>query len=632
MGNRRRRLCLGLLGSLVLLPLTAALAAGADPLETPLRTEPEGEYGLVRIRLRDPRQGPDLGELLLPLRAGRPVTAYCTYAEACMLDVSALEYAPAKITGTIKGHRVIDRNQVGGRLEITLDLQTKQGRHSGTHRLVTDGKNGSTVTVEGTAEGRLETADALRTNNSLATGQSWPSYRGPTANMIAGPQPRLVDSLDQARLVWAGERRIPTASGMVPRGMALNHLLNGGGATPVMADDRIFLWFHEDDPELKDPAVVERIEAARKEGRFHVPDKAAVLADDVVICLDARTGALLWEVRFDKSCLSNQEHKQGINNYTPVHRDGHLVVVTGSDRLVCLDARTGQVRWRTARNAAYDKWMAATVQKPAYQGSKFELRGYGYAPLIVAGLVVRPVGTTLVACDLKTGEERWQLKGATTKDDDLAVWRHQGQEYIVACGYRDASLVDPRKGAVVYKMPGHFNTFFCSPTLAGDWLVGESTVTNYNGSRLRAFRLGAEKADLVWEKPNEGAFVYSPYAVPIIRPPLVYLGERSGFLAVKLEDGSVAWKGEPVTFGSGHMIDLGTHLLFVQDGKHGNPVFMIQPFGVDGSLARKQQASWSPGLRAVTSYHHWMTSPVVDGRWYIRGAETIMCYDLRQQP
>ena len=103
--------------------------------------------------------------------------------------------------------------------------------------------------VEGSVTGRILTADRLHRDQAIAPEADWPQWEGPHGDCIARETgAKLIEDLLQARLVWKSETATPAAPGSskdIPRTMRDAPFLPycGGGATPVIGDNKVFLRY-----------------------------------------------------------------------------------------------------------------------------------------------------------------------------------------------------------------------------------------------------------------------------------------------------------------------------------------------------------------------------------------------------
>lgn len=119
-----------------------------------------------------------------------------------------------------------------------------------------------------------------------------------------------------------------------------------------------------------------------------------------VLCLDARTGEEIW--KHEHECDYTISYPAG-PRCTPTVDEGRVFTLGAMGDLFCLDAESGKVIWSKNLPQAY--------------GAQVPLWGYAGHPLVYKNLLICTAGgqgSTVVALDKKTGEEVW--KSLTTPE------------------------------------------------------------------------------------------------------------------------------------------------------------------------------------------------------------------------
>jgi outer membrane protein assembly factor BamB len=161
-----------------------------------------------------------------------------------------------------------------------------------------------------------------------------------------------------------------------------------------------FLWRKPIHGGFAGPAVAD--------GRVYVTDYLKTAGDDKpaptkrnelqgterVLCLDARTGAELWKHEYD--CAYTISYPAG-PRCTPTVDDGRVFALGAMGNLFCLDAKSGSVIW--------------SKNLPQEYGAPVPLWGYAGHPLVYKDSLICTVGgkgSAVVAFDKKTGQELWR--------------------------------------------------------------------------------------------------------------------------------------------------------------------------------------------------------------------------------
>jgi len=184
--------------------------------------------------------------------------------------------------------------------------------------------------LQGKVSGEVITEAELKVSNAVPDDAVWDNYLGPNENFSSAGQnqPKLLEDLSQAKVVW----RSPFIGGVEICGRVPKPRFNrgpaAGGASPVLVDGKVIQYHFRPAGELtlsQGSANIDRTSTEWKAlgvTREEFERQFRLLADDVVTCMDAATGRVLWEVVFPKSAANLFFHKAAINNLTPVIGDG----------------------------------------------------------------------------------------------------------------------------------------------------------------------------------------------------------------------------------------------------------------------------------------------------------------------
>lgn len=254
-----------------------------------------------------------------------------------------------------------------------------------------------------------------------------------------------------------------------------------------------------------------------------------------VLCLDARTGDEIWKHEYD--CNYTISYPTG-PRCTPTVAGGKVYTLGAMGDLYCLDAANGSVVWSKNLPKAYR--------------APLPLWGYAGHPLIYRNLLVCSAGgenSTVVAFDKETGQEVW--KSLNTRE----------------IGYSPPTLIE-----------------------AG----GAAQLLIFHGEGLNG--LNPETGELYWSQPLATAFAMAIMA-PRRDGDFLFAGGHSGAsLGLKLDASkpavTIAWKGSR-TLGLAPVS--GTP--FVENGI---------AYGIDGNGLFR-------AMRIATGERLWATARPVDG-------------------
>lgn len=609
------------------------------------------------------------------------------------------------------------------------------------------GKGGKRERKTGAVTGRLLTGAALAADpaNAVDPTKSWPDWLGPEGNLTVPADHALIDHLSEARQVWRSEEPIPTGQGnAVPFGRlgryvptAWDQPTIGGGATAVVADGKVYAYYIQPDHTgpfeeraMKEVGALLRgrkaggemlaamsvndmgLEggldpgaaadpddpfaapapagggAVAKEANVYAREKWAERADEVVVCMDARSGETLWKTVFPSAGKNMQDHKRGPVNCTPC-TDGERVYATGTTgRVYALDADTGKLLW-----TAHMPTAGAVSDDTPYTGYHQYANNFNQAPTLVAGVLLVPDHQyTLYAFDPATGKELWRKAKGVGRAAVPMGWRHGETDYVLTV--LDARQDEDPREVEAYRIlcleakTGEEAWRLERPTigrkgfgLAGDRLVLLGEVeTGQKGPTerpvaitLEGYALSPAGAKKRWATKLGGSKMPTTHLLPPMTEAHVYTSGPGGHVILDAKTGAIlAHAPGTGANNEGMGIVIGDRLLVRIDSCHGNGAMnwviggpadfreqgqaaganapMAQPgspdadspdAGPEGAGATAGARKAKPGEAAdrtyslphppTNSYHEKPISiPYVDGRIFLRGVDGIYCYDLRK--
>ncbi|MFO0846761.1 MAG: PQQ-binding-like beta-propeller repeat protein [Gemmataceae bacterium] len=306
----------------------------------------------------------------------------------------------------------------------------------------------------------------------------WPQWRGPTRDgLLRGPAwpDRLGDHLE---LLW----RVDLAEGY---------------PGPVVAEDRVFVA------------------------------ETKAKSDEVVRCLDRRTGKQLWEYSW-KGSMTVPFFAAANGSWirsTPAY-DGESLFVAGMrDVLVCLDAKTGQPRWKADLRERYQ------AELPAF--------GFVCSPLVDGDAVYVQAAASLLKLDKRTGRTVWQalkeaggMYGSAFSSPVVATLR--GKRQLVVQTRTSLAGIDPQSGGVLWKqdIPATRGMNILTPTVYQDGIF----ISAY-GAKTYLFRPGEDGVKTAWTLPMD-ANMSSPVVVG--RHAYLHL-KNQRLTCIDLDSGKARW-------------------------------------------------------------------------------------------
>jgi outer membrane protein assembly factor BamB len=225
----------------------------------------------------------------------------------------------------------------------------------------------------------------------VLSGDEWPQWRGPdrSGRWFNGPQ---LDTLTAGRLELAWEAKV-----------------GSGYSGPTIAGGRLYLMDYMDGSER-------------------------------VLCFDASTGKRIWEHAYPVSYSVG--YPTGPRASVLI-RDGKAFSWGTMGHLYCLDAVTGEVRWKVNAQEQYQ--------------SRIPTWGMASNPILVGDhLIVQAggiQGACLVAFHKETGKEQWRALDDEVSYSAPVLLTQSGREVVVCWTGGSITGLDPLSGSVYWSIP-----------------------------------------------------------------------------------------------------------------------------------------------------------------------------------
>ena len=390
---------------------------------------------------------------------------------------------------------------------------------------------------------------------------AWRQIGGPNRNF-------RVDSADVAAWGAGGPTRVWTRS-------------LGEGYSSILADgDLLVTMYREDDTE-------------------------------VVIALDAATGATRWEYVYDAPLLHNGYFDVWLNSagpgpYSTPLIAGDTVFAVGVDgRFHALDKRTGALRWARDLATAFD------VE---------EYNAFASSPIAYGSTVILPLGGSgqgVVAFHRETGATAWRSPAFDLAPGSPLLIEVDGADQLVVLGQQELVGLDPRDGRRLWSHP-HANDLglnLSMPVWDGDRALFYSSSYSGGSRLIRLSRAdGRTTPEQLWF--NNRMRVHFGNALRIGGLVLASTGDfgPAFVAALDVETGVEVWRER--SFARAQLLDAGGRVVILDE---------------DGELA---VASVTPdGLQVharapVLTSNAWTPPTLVGSMLYVRDRRDIVALDL----
>ncbi len=309
---------------------------------------------------------------------------------------------------------------------------------------------------------------------------NWPQWRGP---LMTGESPTATPPVE-----WSETKNIRWKTAIPGK----------GHSTPAVWGNRVFVTAAEPFGEKVTPFY----SGAPGE---HDNDPISQKHRFLVLCLDRRTGKILWEKTLLETLPHAAGHTTGSLASASPSTDGERVYAFfGTHGLYSLTLE-GEIVWKKGFGEMQSKHGHGEGSTPALHGDTLAVNWDHEA------------GSFVVALDKKTGEEKWRVaRDEATSWASPIVYEHRGVPQLIVSGTKRIRGYDLRTGEVLWECGGLSQNVVASPVAADGIVVAGSS---YEKKAMLAIRLEGAKGDLtegdhvIWHRTSRTPYVPSPLLV-----------------------------------------------------------------------------------------------------------------------
>jgi outer membrane protein assembly factor BamB len=512
----------------------------------------------------------------------------------------------------------------------------------------------------------------------------YPQWRGADGS---GATPdsgvKCVEDMSQIKLVWESEAVLPASYDDQYRDKEEG--ADGGFTAHSLYDGKLYVQYSVPSGDLRDQNRL-----ATFADNKQVQEFSKVWADDVILCMDAKTGKTLWKQTYEKKG-AHVFRLLGLVHTQPAIQDGKVYAVGSLGRIYCMDAKTGKPIWETTVGPgrewavkAIETWAADQAKddwkKYVRDGRTIKVLGKSDHGTLFTTLMPQLAGDVLVvntgyqgdlaAFDLKTGTQRWYKAGAATQKQSPTVWRSGGKYYVLHASGNGKELgalvcTDAETGERAWLANDAPTALELGPVASGSYIVVQGNASfGKGGIPLSCFKADAKGATKVWSMPADLApdcpSKQRGWCAPVIYRNHVYMRSDSGdgarpiiFACIELETGKVkgviksthsatycsmmAADGRIVTDWEVLDADPENFRLLLKPGdyakvKAGTPFNTkiggdaLAMFNGQGDIQRRDGSMTKSAIRSARTFQ---TNVLGGGFYYWRGEHHIYCYDFR---
>jgi outer membrane protein assembly factor BamB len=477
---------------------------------------------------------------------------------------------------------------------------------------------GSTLAASGT---RLNEA-ALIAEQAITPGKDWPRVQGPTNDMRAAPSTGgLLEKPGQAKLVWISEEVLSAMT----KGAGFTSVPDGSGSSAVVSGGKLYTYTYVPSGTVLKPN--NPYPPAQEPAPWNL-----LHADDVIVCIDARSGKTVWKQTYPQNGLTWHSWKTNLQGLTPVVDAGILYAMGSGGMVYALDAATGAEIWQAP---GPDRGWILSVKDAVINGTSasYPSGRDGGHNLVVAEDVLL-LGNLddrngLYGIDTVTGTQLWSRSNVLGSGQTPTIWENGGREYVIVNRGGTIRCIDPQNGTDLWVEPD-FGPQDRELGVSGDDML--LNVGTGSPGQWGMGRLSPAGIEVLWEldpaftmKTSFGAsgggglIIGDEAWLPVNEMRELVIADRETG-TIKLVEPYGESCQESNQMSADNLVFLST------DEQHGfNAPYL---FTNSGQLIRQ----WGANHPMSTAYTVPNPVPIVDGRIFYRGMDGIYAYDFRRNP
>lgn len=309
--------------------------------------------------------------------------------------------------------------------------------------------------------------------------QDWPQWRGPLGTGVApnADPPVEWNEAEKKNVRWKVE------------------LPGLGHSTPVVWGDRLLLTAAIP---YGDPLPPRPSRAPGNHDNLPVTHRQRFVA----LAIDRSDGHILWQRKLHEALPQEQGHRTAsLASHSPVTDGERFFAFFGSFGLYCLDLE-GKVLWQKDLGAMQSLHGHGEGASPALHGDTLIVNCDHEGQSFV------------VALDKRTGDERWKVaRDEVTSWATPIIVEHAGKHQVVISGTNRVRGYDLANGKILWECGGLSSNIVASPVY-GDGVVYVGS--SYDKRALLAIRLDGAKGDItgsdrvLWSRSRGTPYVPSP--------------------------------------------------------------------------------------------------------------------------
>jgi outer membrane protein assembly factor BamB len=352
-------------------------------------------------------------------------------------------------------------------------------------------------------------------------------------------------------------------------------------------------------------------------------DREASTGIERVLCLDAETGQELWKHEYPVTYTISYPAGP---RCTPIIDGGKVYTLGAEGNLICFEIEKGAIIWQK--------------DLPKEYNTKTAMWGYASHPLIDGDKLICLAGgkgTHAVALNKATGQEIWRsLTSPEQGYSPPTIIEAGDRRQLILARINALTSVDPETGREFWSVPyeATSGSLIMSPVRSSNYLF----VGGYNKQCLLVeLAADAPAAEIVWRNKSRGGL--SPVNVqPFVNGDVMYGFDQDGYMyAVELPSGKRLWDTtQPV---SERPVYSGTAFI-VRHGDEGDRYWLFNELGelIIANLTPQgyEEVDRTPALIEPTNQAFgrdvvWSMPAFANRRMYVRNDQECICVELAKE-
>ncbi len=268
-----------------------------------------------------------------------------------------------------------------------------------------------------------------------------------------------------------------------------------------------------------------------------------VAAQEVVECLDAKTGAELWKQPLATAYVDGFGFDNG-PRATPCIAEGRVFVFGANGNLNALDFATGKPLWSADARQDF--------------GAEKGFFGFASSPLVEGKALLVNLGgkngAGIAAFDTATGKVLWTAHDEEASYSSPIAATIGGQRHALFFARHKLVSLDPANGKVRFTFPWgpkmHASVSAAVPVVSGDVVF----IAAGYGAGAAALRVKGDGVEKLWSGEEQ---LTAQYVTPVLRDGFLYgfegrvdTGPTPELRCVELATGKVRWSTDKVAHGA----------------------------------------------------------------------------------